>query len=53
MIADRLRTDSLSNFCNPTGVVKPVYQILIFPLTGKAVYSKGQTLKKINNNPPL
>ena len=36
-IADRLRTVSLGNDSNPTGVVKPVYGIQTFPLTTKAV----------------
>ena len=43
MIADRLRTDSSSTFCHPTGVVKPVYQILTSQLIAKSVYSKGHT----------
>ena len=36
-IADRLRTASWSNYCNPTGEFKPVYGIPTFPLTEKAV----------------
>ena len=36
-IADRLRTVSWSNNCHHTGVVKPVYELLTFPLTAKAV----------------
>ena len=36
-IADRLRTVSWGNDSHPTGVVKPVYDILTFPLTAKAV----------------
>ena len=44
-IADRLRTVSLRNNSYPTGVVKPFYGILTFPLTTKAVLSKGHTLK--------
>ena len=51
-IADRLRTVSWSNNSHPTGVVKPVYGHTTFPLTAKAVLSKGHTLKKIVNNPP-
>ena len=41
-IADRLRTVSWSNCCHPTGMIKPVYGIPIFPLTAKAVLSKGK-----------
>ena len=40
-IADRLRTVSWGNDSHPTGVVKPVYGIQTFPLTAKAVQSKG------------
>ena len=36
-IADRLRTVSWSNDSHPTGVVNPVYGILTFPPTAKAV----------------
>ena len=36
-IADRLGTVSWSNSSHPTGVVKPVYRYLTFPLTAKAV----------------
>ena len=36
-IADRLRTVSWGNDSHPTGVVKPVYGIPIFPLTEKTV----------------
>ena len=36
-IADRLRTVGWSNDSHPTGVVKPVYGIPIFPLSTKAV----------------
>ena len=32
-IADRLRTVSWSNSSHPTGVVKPVYERLTFPVT--------------------
>ena len=46
-IADRLRTVSLSNDSNPTGVVKPVYGIRTFPKTTKAVLSKGHTFKNM------
>ena len=40
-IADRLRTVSWSNSSQSTGVVKPVYEHSTFPLTAKAVQSKG------------
>ena len=40
-IAGRLRTINWSNDSNPTGVVKPVNGIKIFPLTAKTVSSKG------------
>ena len=43
--ADRLRTVRWSNNSHPTGVVKPVYGYQTFPLTTKAVLSKGQTFK--------
>ena len=46
-IAKRLRTLSLSNNSNPTGVVKPVYGNQTFQLTAKAVYSKGHTFKNL------
>ena len=36
-IADRLRTVSWSNSSHPTGVVKPVYELSIVPLTATAV----------------
>ena len=36
-IADRFRSDSWSNYCHPTGVVKPVNGIPTFPLTAKDV----------------
>ena len=36
-ITDRLRMASWGNNSHPTGVVKPVYGYLTFPLTGKAV----------------
>ena len=54
-ITQRLRTDlgrSVWVTSNPTGVVKPVYGIPTFPLTAKAVQSKGHTFKNIVNNPP-
>ena len=35
--AGRLRTVSLGNSSHPTGVVKPVYERSIFPLTATAV----------------
>ena len=44
-IAERLRTVSWGNDSHPTGVVKPVYGIPTFPLTAKAVQSKGHTFK--------
>ena len=37
MIANRLRTVSLSIECHQTGVDNPVYGISTFPLTAKAV----------------
>ena len=46
-IADRPRTLSWSNDSNQTGVAKPVYGIPTFPLTTKAVLSKGLTLKNL------
>ena len=46
-IADRLRTVSRDNDSHPTGVVKPVYGIQTFPLTTKAVLSKGHTSKNL------
>ena len=36
-IADRLRTVSWSNSSHPTGVVKPVHERSIFPLTATVV----------------
>ena len=54
-ITQRLRTDlgrSVGVTSNPTGVVKPVYVIPTFPLTTKAVKSKGHTFKNFVNNPP-
>ena len=39
-IADRLRTVIWSNDNRPTGVVKPVYGILTFPLTVKLCNQK-------------
>ena len=54
-ITQRLRTDlgrSVGVTSNPTGVVKPVYGIPTFPLTAKAVLSKGHTFKNFVNNPP-
>ena len=51
-IADRLGTVSWSNNSNQTGVVKPVYGYPTFPLTTKAVHSKGHTFKKNVNNLP-
>ena len=47
MIADRLRTVSLSNDNNQTGVVKPVYGIPTFKQTTKASLSKGHTFKNL------
>ena len=52
-IVDRLRTFSWSNNSYPTGVVKPVYGYPTFPLTAKAVKSKGLTYNNFVNNPPL
>ena len=52
MIADRLKTVSWGNDSHKTGVVKPVYGIPTFPVTAKAVKSKGHAFKKIVNNPP-
>ena len=46
-IADQLRTVSLGDESHPTGVVKPVYGIPTFPLTAKAVLSKGHTFKNL------
>ena len=46
-IADRLGTVSWGNDSHPTGVVKPVYGIPTFPLTAKAVQSKGHTFKHL------
>ena len=40
-----------SNGSHPTGVFKPVYGISTFPLTAKAVQSKGH-IEKCVNNPP-
>ena len=51
-IAYLLRTVSRGNDSHPTGVVKPVYGILTFPLTEKAVQSKGHTFNFFLNNPP-
>ena len=45
-IAERLRTVSWGDDSHTTGVVKPVYEIPTFPLTAKAVWSKGHTFKK-------
>ena len=42
-IVDRLRTISWSNNSHPSGVVKPFYRYPTFPLTAKAVQSKGHT----------
>ena len=47
LIADRLRTVSWSNNSHPTGVAKPIYGIPTFPLTTKAVWSKGHTIKQL------
>ena len=44
-IAGRLRTVSWSNNSHPTGVVKPVNGYPTFPLTTKALQSKGHTFK--------
>ena len=47
-ITQRLRTDlgrSVGVTSNPTGVVKPVYGIPTFPLTAKAVQSKGHNIQ--------
>ena len=46
-IADRLRTVSLSNSSQPTGVVKPVYERSTFQLITTAVLSKGYTFKNL------
>ena len=46
-IADRLRTVSWSNNSHPTGVVKPVYGYPTFPLTTKAMKSKGHAFKNL------
>ena len=43
-IADRLRTVSWSNTSHQTGLVKPVYGYSNFPLTTKAVLSKGHII---------
>ena len=40
MIADRLRTVSLSNDSHQNGVVKPVYEIQTFSFTAKVVKIK-------------
>ena len=45
-IADRLRAVSKSNNCHPTSVVRPVFGIVIIPITAKAVKLKGHTFKK-------
>ena len=49
-ITRRLRNDlgqtvRVTN-CHPTGVVKPVYGIITFQLTAKALQSKAQTFQK-------
>ena len=44
-IADRLRTVSWSSDSHQTVVVKPAYGIPTFPLTAKAVQSKGHTIE--------
>ena len=49
MIAERLRTVSLSNDSHQTGVVKPVYGIPSLPQ--KLCNQKDTHLKKIVNNP--
>ena len=46
-IADRLRTVNLGNDNHPTGMDKPVYGIPTFPLTTKAVLSKGHTCNNV------
>ena len=46
-IADRLTTVSWGNDIHPTVVVRPVYGIPTFPLTAKAVLSKGHTFKNL------
>ena len=43
-IADRIRTVSWSDNSHPTGMVIPVYGYPTFPLTIKAVLSKGHTV---------
>ena len=45
--ADRPRTVSWRNYGHPTGLAKPVYGIPTFPLTAKAVLSKGHTFKNV------
>ena len=44
-IADRLGPFNCSDYCHPTGVFQPVYGITTFPLTTKAMLSKGHTFK--------
>ena len=46
-IVVRLRMVSWGNDSFLTGVVKPVYGIPTFPLTEKAVQSKGHTFKNL------
>ena len=47
MIADQLKTVSRGYDCHPTGMVEPVYDIPTFPLTAKAVQSKGHQFKNV------
>ena len=51
-IADRLGTVSWSNYSQLTGVDKPVYGYPTFPLTAKAVLSKGHYIENIYRHPP-
>ena len=48
-IADRLRTVSFSNNSHQTGVVKPVYRILTFPLTATVEQNYTNISKTFEN----
>ena len=46
-IANQLRTVSWNDNSHPTGVVKPVEGYPTFPLTAKAMQSKGHAFKDL------
>ena len=46
-IADPLRIVSWSNYCHPTGMIKPVNVIQTSPLTAGALQSNGHTFENL------